>query len=172
MRGQILGVEADRAVLLGPDDIRRSFPLSEWKSQGAPQPGQWVDFLLDGEAVSGVYAVPQSAQTGGFAADPMRAAAGGYGTSGFVLGAVGVVCLVVGLVIPVIPTLAAFIFGVIGAGRARDENDNAGLTLSRIAWIGALVLLGLGILALIVMLIFFGSMFGLWLQYVPDMVHT
>ncbi len=156
MRGQILGIEDGAGLLLGPQDERRVFPLSEWRSGGQPAAGQWVDFVADGEGARSVYLIPGQAPA---------AYTASHTSSSFVLGAIGVACLAAGLVIPVVPTLAAFIFGIIGAGRAIDERDNTGLTLSRISWIGALVLMGLGILALIVLLVFFGSLLSFWMNW-------
>ena len=49
---------------------------------------------------------------------------------------------------------AAFVLGVIGAGQAQSEGDETALTMSRIAWIGALVLLVIGFLERFT--------FGLW----------
>lgn len=159
MRGQILGVEEGRGVLLGPLDERRTFAISEWRSAGQPVAGQWVDFVAEGEEARSVYAIPAHTP----------APAGGFNgsSSSFVLGAIGVGCLALGLVIPFVPTLAAFIFGVIGAGRAQDERDATGLTLSRIAWIGALVMLALGVIALVIMLVFFGSLFSFFAASMP-----
>lgn len=159
MRGQILGVENGQGLLLGPQDERRAFPLSEWRSLGQPVAGQWVDFIAEGEGARSVYLIPAHA--------PSPSYSGRQTTSSFVLGAIGVGCLALGLLVPVLPTLAAFIFGVIGAGRALEEQDATGLTLSRIAWIGALVLMGLGILALIILLIFFSSLFGFFASGFP-----
>lgn len=159
MRGQILGIEDGRGVLLGLQDERRTFALSEWRSAGQPAAGQWVDFVAEGDGARSVYLIPMHAP----------ATAGGFSgtSSSFVLGAIGVGCLALGLIIPFVPTLAAFIFGVIGAGRAQDERDATGLTLSRIAWIGGLVMLALGIVALAIMLVFFGGLFSLFMASMP-----
>lgn len=162
MRGQILGVENGAGLLLGPQDERRGFPLSEWKSAGQPAPGQWVDFVAEGEGAKSVYAIP--AHTGAPVLAPTS-------SSSVLLGGIGVGCLVLSFVVPFLPAVVAFIFGVIGAGRAHEEHDTTGLTLSRIAWIGALVLMGLGILALIVLLTFFGALAGFWFNWAPA-VHA
>jgi hypothetical protein len=66
------------------------------------------------------------------------------------LGWIGIACLILGFVLPIIlPTIAAFILGLIGADSAKRHNDSTGLVLSRIAWIGAVVTFGLGILLLV-----------------------
>jgi len=170
MRGQILGVEdgpnSERSgVLLGPSDERRHFPLTEWRSPGSPQAGQWVDFVAEGEGAKSVYLIPSSQPA------PVGAPTGGTSSS-FMLGAIGTGCLALGFLIPILPTIVAYILGVIGAGRAQIEGDPTGLVLSRIAWIGALVMLGLGVLVLIVAIAFFGGMMGLWMNWDGWRVHT
>jgi len=165
VRGQILGVEEGQGVLLGPSDERRHFPLSEWRSPGSPQAGQWVDFVAEGESARSVYLIPTGQ------AAPVGAPVAGTSSS-FMLGAIGSACLALGFLVPILPTIAAFVLGVIGAGRAQIEGDPTGLVLSRISWIGALVLLGLGVLVLIVAIAFFGGMMGLWMNWDGWRVHT
>ncbi|MET0181825.1 MAG: hypothetical protein ABW199_02950 [Caulobacterales bacterium] len=154
MRGQILGVDGDNGILLGPQDERRSFALTEWKSAGYPQAGQQVDFLEDGEGARSVYVVAT-----GFPAHHQPAISG---SQSVVFGSIGCVCLAVGILFPVLPTIAAFILGIVGADRAKADNDKLGLLLSRISWIGALVLLGLGVAVLALIVAFFGGV-GAWL---------
>src|SRR5690349_6573065 len=101
MRGTILGVHDGRGVLLTSDDRRIDFPLSEWRSSGTPSAGQVVDFVEDAGEVRGVFVVPGAAG----AAPPH--------SKSMMLGIIGVVCLVVGFVIPFIPTIAAFVLGVV-----------------------------------------------------------
>ncbi|MEJ0060889.1 MAG: hypothetical protein WDM79_15465 [Terricaulis sp.] len=67
-------------------------------------------------------------------------------STAFLLGAFSVGCLVFGFIIPLFPTIAAFVLGVIGAARSKLDGDETGLLLSRIGWIGALVCVGLGVL--------------------------
>jgi multisubunit Na+/H+ antiporter MnhF subunit len=73
------------------------------------------------------------------------------------LGAIGVGCLLLGFVIPLLPTIAAFVLGCIGASQAQAERDDTALLLSRISWIGAVVLLAVGILAMLAVLAFIGT---------------
>ena len=75
-----------------------------------------------------------------------------------VLGMVALGCLAVGFIIPVLPTIAAFVLGVIGAAQARTENDDTALLLSRIAWIGALVLLSIGLIAMLAVFSLLGTL--------------
>lgn len=146
MRGIILGVHDGRGVLIGDGERRLEFPLNEWRSAGTPVAGQIVDYLEEGGQARAVFAVP-------------GAGAGAIPSSGaLVLGVVGVGCLLVGFVIPLIPTIAAFVLGVIGAGQAQAERNDTALLLSRIAWIGALVLLLVGLIAVLAIVALVGTM--------------
>ncbi len=147
MRGTILGVHDGRGVLLGEGERRLEFPISEWRSVGSPVAGQIVDFIEEGGQARAVFAVPGAASS--FAAPR---------SGSMVLGIIGVVCLVVGFVIPLIPTIAAFVLGVIGAGQAQAERDDTALLLSRISWIGALVMLVIGVLAVLAIVALVGTM--------------
>lgn len=148
MRGTILGVHDGRGVLIGADERRLEFPLTEWRSGGAPMAGQIVDFVEEGGQARAVFAVP-----GAFSAS-----GGGARHSGsFVLGAISVGCLALGFIIPLLPTVAAFVLGVIGASQARTENDETALVLSRIGWIGGLVVLALGALVVMAVFAFLGT---------------
>lgn len=149
MRGVILGVHDGRGVLLGDGERRLEFPISEWRSGGAPVAGQVVDFVEEGGQAKAVFAVP---------AAPALGAQLGAQSGARVLGIIGVICLVVGFIIPLIPTIAAFVLGVIGAGQAQAERDDTALLLSRISWVGALVLLAIGMLALLALIALFGVM--------------
>lgn len=146
MRGTILGMHDGRGVLLAGDQ-RLEFPMSEWRSTGAPTSGQIVDFIEEGGQARAVFVVPGATN----AAAPTR-----Y-SGAFVLGAIGVGCLVLGFVIPLLPTIAAFVLGAIGASQAQAERDETALLLSRIAWIGALVLLSIGILATLAIFTLIGT---------------
>lgn len=144
MRGTILGSHDGRGVLLTSDDRRVEFPLSEWRSGGLPIAGQVVDFTEEAGEARAVFTVP--------------GAAAGRGHSGsFVLAAVALGCLALGFIVPVLPTIAAFVLGVIGAGQAQSEGDETALTMSRIAWIGALVLLVMLFLVILAVIFFIGA---------------
>jgi len=143
MRGTILGVHDGRGVLLGSGDQRLEFPLSEWRSPGTPVSGQIVDFVEEGGQARGVFAVPGT---------------GGAAHSGsMVLGAIAVGCLALGFIIPLVPTMIALVLGVIGAGQARNQGDETALLLSRIAWIGAIVLLAVGIITMLAVFALLGT---------------
>jgi hypothetical protein len=145
MRGTILGVHDGRGFLLGPSDQRLEFPLSEWRSAGAPSAGQIVDFVEEGGQARAVFAVPGIAG--------VRAQSGSM-----VLSSIAVGCLALGFIIPLIPTIAAFVLGVIGASQARQESDATALLLARIAWIGALVLMIIGVIAVAAIVMLFGTL--------------
>lgn len=153
MRGTILGVHDGRGVLLADGERRLEFPMAEWRSAGTPVAGQIVDFVEEGGQARGVFAVPG-----------VSAPFAGPHSSATVLGIIGVVCLVVGFIIPLIPTVAAFVLGVVGAGQAQAERDDTGLLLSRISWIGSLVLLAIGFLAVLAVIAFVGTigLAGFW----------
>lgn len=147
MRGTILGVHDGRGILLGDGERRLEFPLTEWRSGGTPYPGQIVDFLEEGGQARAVFAVPGAS-----------AAFNAPQSGSRVLGVIGVICLVVGFIIPVIPTIAAFVLGVVAAGQAQQERDDTSLLLARISWIGAVVLLGLGVLIVLSVFAFVGTL--------------
>lgn len=144
MRGTILGVHDGRGVLTGADERRIEFPMSEWRSAGAPVAGQVVDFVEENGEARAVFAVP-------------GAVIGRPASGAMVLGAIAVGCLGLGFIIPIIPTVAAFVLGVIGAGQAQAERDETALLLSRIAWIGALVLLGILVLVVLAVTVLIGT---------------
>ncbi len=145
MRGTILGVHDGRGVLIGVNEQRLEFPLSEWRSAGAPVAGQVVDYLEEGGQARSVFAVPGMGST--------RAASGTL-----ILAAVGVGCLALGFVLPIVPTIIAFVIGVIAAAQARAEGEETALLLARIAWIGALVMLGIGLLLVLGVVALIGTL--------------
>jgi len=161
MRGQILGVHDGRGVLLSLDDRRLEFPLSEWRSAGAPAAGLAVDFVEEDGQARAVFAVPHP--------DDVRPSSHRPRSSSFVLGAISVGCLALGFFIPLLPMIAGFLIGVIGAGRAKEEGDETGLLLSRIGWIGSISFLIVGTVALFAALLFFGGLFGAWATFAPTM---
>jgi hypothetical protein len=153
MRGQILGTDAARgvAVLVGADGGRLEFPLSEWRSSGAPFAGQWVDYVeADGQARQ-VFASPGA---------PGSTHVGGT-SMGTVFGALSLGCLLFGFIIPLLPTIAALVLGIVGARRAKEDGDETGLVLSRIGWIGAAALLLLLLLLIAAVLLFFGGLMAI-----------
>lgn len=70
MRGRVLGIEADNGTILGEDGSRYAFKLSSWRSQGAPQPRDEVDFVTEGGAAIEIY-VTRGAAGGAPAGDSL-----------------------------------------------------------------------------------------------------
>jgi hypothetical protein len=163
MRGTILGVHGGRGIVIGPNQERLEFPLSEWRSPGTPAPGQIVDFVEANGEAQGVFAVPGA-----------LAGNGSPTSNATIMGAIGCVCLVLSFVIPFIPTIAAFVLGVIGAGQAKAAgNDDTGLVLSRISWIGALVLLVIGVLTILAIFALIGTLgfSAIWHEFGNEFYH-
>lgn len=147
MRGTILGVHDGRGTLLGAEDRRLEFPLTEWRSGGSPYAGQVVDYVEEGGQARAVFAVPGLGSASSLPPSSTR-----------VLGIIGVICLVISFIVPVIPTIAAFVLGVIAAGQAQQERDETSLLLARISWIGAVVMLGFGLLVILGILALVGTL--------------
>lgn len=55
MKGKILAVEEDGGIILGDDDKRYNFKLSEWKEKIPPQKGAEVDFEIEDEYAKNIY---------------------------------------------------------------------------------------------------------------------
>lgn len=144
MQGQILQVDAGRTgLILGDDGSRYRFTDSDWKGLEEPAPGRHVDFIAaDGQATE-VFPLP--AQDGAPWPPPPPVPPvpprGSDAGSSVLLGLLGIACLVLGFVIPILPTIAAFVLGLVGADNAKRHDNGPGLILSRVAWVGALVLL-------------------------------
>jgi hypothetical protein len=155
MQGQILQVEDEKGLILGDDGKRYGFSASDWRGSAPPVIGATVDYLVEDSRARQVFPVPQQA----FPRPP-------HATSNAVLlGWIGIGCLLLGFVIPVLPTIAAFILGLIGADSAKRTGDSAGLLLSRIAWMGAVVILVIGIALLSIGFTFLSFMLHQFLQH-------
>lgn len=163
MQGRVLDVDiaAGTGLVLGLDGNRYRFTASDWKAREAPVAGVAVDFVAQGEAARDLFPLP--AQFPPHFAPP---AAAGYppgaaaGDNSVTLGWVGIACLALGLVIPLLPTIAAFILGLIGAGVAKRYNNATGLMLGRIAWIGAVALTLFALVMLVLGLSFLATIMG------------
>jgi hypothetical protein len=81
-----------------------------------------------------------------------------------ILAGIAVGSLALGFIIPIVPTIIAFVLGVIAAAQARPEREETALLLARIAWIGALVMLCLGLLLVLGVIALFGTLglAGIW----------
>lgn len=142
MRGRVLETSAAGGLILGEDGQRYKFMGTDWKSAVVGVDGTEVDFVAVGERATQVFAVRV---TGGWEAAARPASS----DSSVLLGWLGIGCLVLAFVIPALPIAGAFVFGLMGASTAKARGNATGLLLSRIAWIGAVVLTGIGV-ALIV----------------------
>lgn len=131
MRGQILSVDgASRTgLVLGNDGNRYSFAGADWRGQKAPLAGNEVDFVADGGTAREIYGVSGRRDHYGSEID-----------NSVTLGWLGIICLALSFIIPVLPTIGAFILGLVGAADAKRSGNGTGLALSRIAWIGALLM--------------------------------
>jgi hypothetical protein len=139
MQGQVLEVDTQKGgLILGDDGNRYEFPVTEWRGDSPPAAGMGVDFLTSDERARQVYPVARSS----------RLLSLPQASNSVLLGWIGIGCLLLGFVIPILPTIAAFILGMIGADSAKRNGDRAGLLLSRIAWVGAMVILVIGLVLL------------------------
>ncbi len=55
MKGKILAVEEDGGIILGDNNKRYKFKLSEWKEKIPPQKGAEVDFEIEDEYAKNIY---------------------------------------------------------------------------------------------------------------------
>ena len=161
MQGQILeaNAAAKSGTILGDDSNRYGFSAVDWRAAEVPGPGMRVDFVPgDGSVAREIFPLPGTMSGG----SPTMAAPAMSGpppqsypprpptNNSQMLGWIGIACLFLGFILPILlPTIAAFILGLIGADTAKRHNDSTGLVLSRIAWIGAVATFALGILLLV-----------------------
>lgn len=166
MQGRILEVDLrqGRGLLLGADGNRYGFPLQEWKSPDPPIGGLPVDFVAEAGEAKAVFPLQPHFAQPSYGYVPQSAGfsfgANAPGDNSATMGGIGVVCLALGFVVPLLPTIAALVLGLIGAGTAKRYNNGTGLVLSRVSWIGALVMLAFGIALIIFGLSIFGLLFG------------
>jgi hypothetical protein len=132
MRGQILHSDKAGGVIATPEGARYRFAAAEWRGRGGPFAGLTVDFVAEGEIARDIYALPQAFAPRG-------------PDNSVLFGTLGVLCLVLSFVIPFLPLVGAFIVGLVGAESAKRHRNANGLLLSRISWVGALLLVVAGI---------------------------
>ena len=151
MEGQILQVEPGQrsGLILGADGNRYGFSSPDWKPSDAPATGLRVDFVATDGRATEIFALPGQANAPPAPAAMSQPAGMVNEGSSVMLGLIGIGCLLLGFVIPVLPTVVAFILGLVGADSAKRHNNNTGLILSRVAWIGALILMAIGVLLLV-----------------------
>lgn len=169
MRGQIL--EADTAgggLILGNDGNRYTFARSHWKSPVAPAAGREVDFVLQDMDAHDIYVLPGAASV---APPAQRQPISEEGAS-VVLGVIGIGCLALGFIVPLLPTVAAFVIGLIGAVSAKRHNNETGLLLSRVAWVGGLILLVIVVVLIVLAVSFAWPFIGMMMEYVQQAIRS
>jgi hypothetical protein len=179
---QAATAEQDGAIV-GSDGNRYAFSTADWKGTAPVQAGEQVDFVAGDTVALEIFPLPAGvagAQTFAAAATAAAAGAAGGATSGasaagggsypasgpprrppassegssVALGIIGILCLLLGFIVPVLPTIVALIVGLVGADSAKRHNNDNGMILSRIAWIGAVILLGLMVVAVVLLATF------------------
>jgi len=174
MEGQILQVEPGQrsGLILGADGNRYSFSGPDWKPADAPAAGLRVDFVASDGRATEIFALPgQSGAPPTPAAGPSRPAGMVDEGPSVMLGLIGIGCLILGFVIPVLPIVVALILGLVGADSARRHNNSTGLILSRVAWIGALILMAIGILLLMYAATFAWPFVQMLLENLMEMIR-
>lgn len=161
MRGQVAETRAAGGHILGEDGQRYEFMGTDWRSVGGFEDGMEVEFVPVGERATQVFAArpandhwaPGTRQAGGDRGRASRPPGDRWegavrptgGDSSVLLGWLGIACLALAFVVPVLPLAGAFIFGLAGASAAKARGNDSGLLLSRIAWIGALAMTVIGV---------------------------
>lgn len=153
MRGQVLnaGNGSDEGLILGDDGMRYAFARAEWKAVELPASGARVDYLGAEGVARDIY--PLSA----IGVAPPATVMAVYPNNSNVLGGFGIICLCVGLFVPVLVPLIGLVLGLMGAGTAKRYSDSSGLALSRVAWIGNLVLLILQTIGFLLLITIFSG---------------
>lgn len=173
MRGQILEVKpSGGGTVLGSDGNRYGFSRPDWRGPGEPPVGGNVDFIAGSGTAGEIFPLPGQPSAASFAAPSSMGAAPAAPVqprsegSSVVLGIIGIVCLVLSFVVPVLPTIAAFVLGLVGADSAKRHNNANGLVLSRISWIGAVVMTAVGVLVIAALAIFAWPLLEIIFAYV------
>src|SRR5262245_60224016 len=129
MQGQILEASAAKSgMILGDDGNRYTFTAADWRTADAPAAGVRVDFVPgEGGAAREIFPLPGAAPVppaGTATAATLTPPSTSYpprppANNSQLLGWIGIVCLVIGFILPIIiPTIAAMILGLIGADTA------------------------------------------------------
>lgn len=194
MQGRILEIDSMGAggLILGNDGNRYAFVIAEWRAADRPYAGATVDFVVGPNSTAGqIFPLPAH-PTHAFTAPQQQGGAWGSqqgapapqgtlqpgaplpptyyarppegGGNSVLLGILGLVFLLLGFVVPFVPTIVAFILGLVGADSGKRYKNTAGVVLSRIAWIGALVLF----IVMIVFIGFFIAMLGSIYGFSPE----
>ena len=159
MQGQILQLnDAERTgLILGSDGKRYPFTSADWRGGNPPSLGGNVDFVAAEDAAREIFPI----NSGAFASAMSSASSVAPTDNSIVLGWLGVGSLVLSFMIPVLPLIAAFVLGLLGASSAKRTGSSTGLMLSRVAWIGSLVLVLAGVILVALGLSFLGLVAGI-----------
>lgn len=183
MQGRILEVDPVRGgLILGNDGNRYGFQPADWRAATPPAAGIGVDFVAAETMAREIFPLPGQQPHQAFTLPPNYNPQPGYtppqpgyaqqpgpgytapaprpSDSSTVLGWIGIACLALGFIIPILPIIAAFILGLVGADIGKRNHNSTGIVLSRIAWIGALALTVAGIAFIIFAFQIAGSMAG------------
>ena len=170
MRGQILeaNAAAGSGLILGNDGNRYTFARGDWKSPLAPAAGLDVDFVPTDMDAHDIYVLPGAVS---MAPPGQRQPISEEGAS-VVLGVIGIDCLALGFIVPLLPTIAALVIGLIGADSAKRHNNSTGLLLSRVAWVGALILLVIAVVIIVMAVTFAWPFIGMMMEYVQQAISN
>jgi hypothetical protein len=162
-------MESGGGIVSGADGNRYTFGRSDWRGPTPPTAGTEVDFIAATNTASEVFPLPSRATASTTTVAPGAAVvinpASNEGSSQL-LGVLGILLLLLGFIIPFVPTVAALIVGLIGASSAKRYKNESGLVLSRIAWIGAVILLVVGIVLFAMVAVFAWPLIDIFLQYI------
>jgi hypothetical protein len=181
MRGHILTTDATMGgVIAGADGNRYTFAGSDWKGIGEPPRGDEVDFIARDGVAAEIFPLPGGgAGLGAAPAQPATVTGAGsretqrQDGASVTLGAVGIACLAISFVIPLLPLIVAFIVGLVGADSAKRHDNSTGLVVSRIAWIGSIVLFVAGVLLVIALAFFAWPLVSLiWLSIMNEIAKS
>jgi hypothetical protein len=170
MRGQILEVgTTGGGVILGTDGNRYTFGRSDWRVSEEPQRGAEVDFIAGTGIATEIFPIPPraSATTTFTATTASPQAAQG---SSQILGIIGILFLVLAFIVPVLPAFISLVFGLIGAGSAKRYGNETGLVLSRIAWIGSVVVLVLAVVMVALLGVFAWPFLEIMINYIQNVM--
>lgn len=182
MRGQVVETRAAGGQILGEDGQRYKFMNTDWKGAGGAADGMEVEFVPVGERATQVWAVratsdhwaPGTRAPGGNREVAARPSGDHWASaekpagddSSVLMGWLGIACLVLAFVVPVLPLAGALIFGLTGASAAKARGNDTGLLLSRIAWIGAVVMTVIGMVLVAGFALFAWPFFEVIVQFV------
>src|SRR5690242_18250010 len=111
MRGQILQVsESGGGIIAGSDGNRYTFGRSDWRGPSAPTAGTEVGFIAATNTASEIFPLPSRASATSSASaatgSTVVIAPGTNQGSSQLLGVIGILLLLLGFVVPLVPTIA------------------------------------------------------------------